>query len=401
MRIVSKDGLSAIFLLSVLFVTTKSFYVFYGAAAFFLLILIAGGVSDFRIRVDVASGVAFVFLSSVFLIRTLYFSNPEDLKELAKIFLFFLIVWIGFFVKRKRIEALFSIFVVLNFLLALSQFLGFYEFGLQAVSDHYNAEKHIEASLSYSVPRALGFSSGPGQQSVIGLFFFSYFLTLYFWSGGGTRRVIFASVSLAIVLLSQSKTALLSFLAGSVFLGMLIFGRANSRGKYAVAILGGVLAVVLIFGSEAIVNFFPEYARLMEFGFGVSSLNDRYVNWEEMVDSFSKEGSVFFYIFGVGRSGLEAYGAGDLPFDSDYVYVFVNFGILGVVLFVLTMIFFLISGLSGFKRIGIYGKIIVVSLFYAIPAAISLNYFIEPRLFFIYAILISCCIREVEGKEMA
>ena len=396
-----REAFSGILLLAVLFATTKSFYVFYGAIAFFVIVLMVAQLDSLRFRFGRISGAVFIVFSLVFLGRSIYFSSVEDLKELLKVMLFVLMLWGSFYLKRRHIELIFSLFVLLNFGLALTQFLGFYGFGLQQISDHYNADKHIEASLSYSVPRALGFSSGPGQQSVVGLFFFSYFLVLYVWDGGRNRRIFFAALSLGIVLLSQSKTALIAFLIGSVGVALLILWKSNLRGRIFLIPLIILSGGVLYLGLEFFLGIFPEYTRLIEAGLGVSSLNDRYLNWAEMIKVFVNEQSVFFYLFGVGRSGLASYGVNELPFDSDYVYILVNFGILGLMLFLAMLAFVLIRGIGKFNANDLYGKFVVISFMYAVPAAITLNYFIEPRVFFLYAVVVSCFFWEKKIARLA
>ncbi|HDS1748006.1 O-antigen ligase family protein [Pseudomonas sp. M2] len=382
-----------LFAVMVLFVPTSSFYGYYAALLFglFLLVWSSGGSVPWKVEVFYIYVSLVTFLLLLCLYRWIAYENSEDLKEYLKIALFCSVAFFGVRLGRNGLDGIFSIFVLVNCAVSLLQYLGVYEFGVREITDLYNAKHHVEASLSYTAPRALGLSPGPGQQSVICLFFFSYFLVQFFFGGGGLKRLMMCLVSLLGMVLSQSKTALIAIAIGSVVVFFLFVAHAGYKSKLGVLLLfvlvvGGVVAF-----KDQLLVLFPEYFRLAEQGGDVSSLQSRVGNWQQMLHVFFVEDSVFLYLFGVGRSGLEFYGVNDLPYDSDYVYVLVNYGLVGFFVFVAMLSSVLMRGVAFFSTESIDGKCLIIILVYAVVAAVALNYFFEPRILMIFAILIFNC----------
>lgn len=380
-----------VFVIIALFSSTSSFYFFYAMLAFGVLLL----VWDCGTKLPWSFWGGYVYVGSVFFLfilsvyRVVCFSNMEDLKEFLKVLIFASLVFFGVRLRSRDLEFLFSIFVVFNFAVSLLQYLGVYGFGVRELTDFYNAKHHIDVSLSYSSPRALGVSAGPGQQSVIGLFFFSYFVVHYFFGGGGYKRLFLCVLALFTVVLSQSKTALIALLFGSLVVMLLFVVHASYKGKlvmmlFLVAVLGGVVLL-----KDQILFLFPEYVRLSEQGGEISSLHSRFENWYQMLDVFFVEDSFVFYLFGVGRSGLEYYGVNDLPYDSDYIYILLNYGLVGLVLFLGVLGGVLVRGVLYFSDESLYGKFLVVVLVYALISATALNFFFEPRVLVLFAIFVS------------
>ncbi|WNZ80058.1 O-antigen ligase family protein [Pseudomonas sp. P105] len=380
---------SSIFAMVVLFVPTNSFYVFYAALAFGLLLLAFGAGGRFPWRsqslyIYVGCMCFFLMLS---LFRVMYFANAEDFKELLKVFVFGTVIFFGVRLRGRDLEVLFSVFVVVNLLVSFLQYLGVYSFGVRELTDLYNTKHHIDNSLSYSSPRALGLSAGPGQQSVLSLFLFSYFLVLYFFGGGGYKRIFLCVFALFTMVLSQSKTALIAVGIGSAFVVLLFVAHASYKSKLVAVLFFAVVVVGAILFKDQILFLFPEYVRLSEQGGEISSLQSRFENWQQMLNVFFVENSFVLYLFGVGRSGLEHYGVNDLPYDSDYIYVLVNYGLVGLAFFVGVLGSFLMRGFLFFSSEGLYGKILMVTLIYALISAVALNFFFEPRVLVLFAII--------------
>lgn len=390
MKLSIKQVAFPFFLVLVLFVTTKSFYIYYSLVFIGLVVFVI--FPSLLVSAKSQKGILLPFIlflvGALYCYRMMYFSNLEDAKELLKFLIFILIIYFGVNANNKIIEQIFSIFVVVNFVVALCQYLGIYSFGMSNITAMYNADKHIEASLSYSAPRALGLSSGPGQQSMVGIFFFAYFLVLFYWETATFKRFLMIFLSLGCVLLSQSKTAFIALVVGGVYVGglVLIFG---GRKGYISSALFAVFAVVVILLSGYFFILFPEYARLIDQGGSVSSLSDRFLNWKDLIDPVLEENSLLFYLFGVGRSGLLYFGVSDLPFDSDYIYILVNFGLLGFLILLMAVIFFFVRGSLRFARADIHEKILIVILAYAVPSGLALNFIVEPRVYILMAIVIS------------
>lgn len=380
-----------LFTIMVLFLPTNSFYLFYSVLAVGLFLLLWGskGVFPWRSEIFYIYIGVLIFLISLSLFRAMFFYNLEDFKELSKVIIFVTVIFFGVRVRAQSLEFIFSVFVVINCAVALFQYLGFYGLGIREITDLYNAKGHVGVSLSYSAPRALGLSSGPGQQSVVGLFFFSYFLVLYFFGGGGYKRLGICLIALLSAVLSQSKTALIAIAIGSAVVALLFVAHAGYKGKlvmivFSILTLGGVIAF-----KGQILFLFPEYARLLAQGGNVSSLHGRFWNWSQMLDVLLGENSLFFYLFGVGRSGMESHGVNDLPYDSDYLYILINYGLVGLFLLLALIAWFLARGFLFFSRENVYGKILIVALIYGSISAVALNYYFEPRVMVLFAIIIS------------
>jgi len=374
-----------LFIISLFFITTKSFFTFYG-------VILGAGVAYIIFSgksINVRLVVFLMAFSSIFFIRTALFSNYEDIKELVKVLIF-----ISLLAFKPDIDKYFFFFVAivfsfLNFTLSLFQFLHFDFFSIvESLSSLYNADKHIEASLSYTVPRALGFSSGPSQQAVLSLVLFSYFISVYSYSK--TRTILIAFMiffTFCTVVMTQSKTALIA-LPISLCIFYISYMKLMSHKVRLLLFSIGVLAGgIALFSLAYIVFFIPELNRVYESGLNVSSFQDRLKNWYAILKPMLDINNGLSYLFGVGRSGLEYYGVNDIPYDSDYVYFLVNFGLIGFFSLCLFIVFNLVK--PYFSPLG-NGKLMFFSLIssLSIIVSFSLNFYIEPRVYILLGIFL-------------
>jgi hypothetical protein len=381
--------ISLFFLFSVLFLPTASFYFYYSVVlVFFVLVVIEGRGRFIWAKPELLIFVLFCcFVTIIAILRMGHFNNFEDLKELIKILLFVSIVMVGVRLSDSSICNLLALFLVLNTIVAFLQFFKLYYPGVGLITSLYNATHHIEMSLSYSSPRALGLSAGPGQQAVLNLFLFSFFLAR-FLNGNKIFNLLLCFFAVLGMGISQSKTALIAFLVGSVIISILLIIHMRWSAKLKVFLTFMLLAVIALLMSKEIAALLPEYSRLFEQRGNVTSFMARFTIWKEMSSVFFLENNFFMYLFGVGRSGLKYYGYSELPFDSDYMYVLINYGLVGFFCFVSLIIIFLIKSAYLFSSLSIYSRYMTFIVAYAAVVGLALNFFIEPRVHILTAVVI-------------
>lgn len=374
-----------LFVFFVFFITTKNFFIFYGTIATVLFVYVL--FSEAKINVWLIT--ILLILSSVFIFRVFFFSNYEDLKELIKIVIFILLLTVKPRVDKYFFFNIAVIFTILNFSLSLLQYLNFDFLNIvESISSIYNADKHISASLSYTVPRALGLSSGPSQQAVLSLLMFSYFTSVYCYSKCRTPLlVIVVAMALFSVIMTQSKTGLIAIpISFCIFYISYLKLMPN---KIRFLLVSSIIPIVsLAFISLTyIFIYIPELGRLYESGLNVSSFQSRVHNWEIILHPILALDSAVFYFFGIGRSGLEFFGVNDIPYDSDYIYVLANFGLVGFLCLCFFVLFNLVKPF--FSTVG-NGKLMFFSLIasFSVVVSFSLNFYIEPRVYILIGILI-------------
>ena len=365
----------------ILYVPTKSFFLFYGvltttAIAYFF----ANGPSR-SFATYFLSLIIVGLATAVFASRIIIFQNIDDGKEIVKLIVFFLTINSSISASDKKTDNIFAGFVISNFAFSLLQFFHIDRFGVPWLSNIYNADKHIEASLSYSIPRALGYSSGPAQQAAISLLLFSYFLTAILWRRNTILRLGCLLCSISTLLLTQSKSVLIALPPALLIVLFLKLKNQRFTAKAISFSLALLIFTAFVFNFNEITRLLPELARLSDGIFGVSSFQDRLFNWSLMNDVFIRMDSYFMYVFGVGRSGLGAFNLADVPFDSDYMYLYVMFGLLGGGAIILLLIAFFLRKLFQFKSLNTREKFLVVFTIFAITPATSFNIVFDPRVF--------------------
>jgi len=379
---------SIVFVLSVLFLPTKSFYLFYGLMAIsttFLFILCMDFSSKYLVLFACVSVTVFTLLA---IFRGWYFGNIEDFKELLKFILFAMVLLsnprlkIGFLVK-----AMFT-FVVLNFIISVFQFIKFDLGGLVAAhSSIYNSVGHVKASLSYSVPRVLGMSAGPGQQAVVSMFFLIFF---YVIADVYTRYRYIAYVAiflnLTIVIMTQSKTVLLLLPFFVLLLFLLTKSISVSSKLVSFFVLIPTLSVFVFMNVDKMVLLLPEVGRLMDSGIGVSSFQARIDNWQLVLAPMFND--LYGLILGVGRSELEYGGINDIPYDSDYIYILMNYGVFYLVGYIVFSLMH-ITNLFNYSRLTPSAKFFSLLFAFSFLGSIALNVNIEPRVYLLCAFIAS------------
>lgn len=386
------------FLVLVLFLPTTNFFLFYGVTFFCALLLFIYypiSLKSFYISMGILSLLIFFSLS-----RVVFFGNSEDLKEGIKFIIAFLLIMIPCSLNLISVLNLLFFFTAFNFIVAFCQFNHLDPFSfISTLNNHYVAEHHISASLSYFIPRAIGISSGPGQQAVLNVFIASVFFASLQWVKVN-RKKYWLGLGLAVlsVFMSQSKTAILALPIGVVIFAIISarkFGAVRTLWLWFYLLCAGS---GLFFIWEWLVFNIPEINRLMEGGLAVSSFQDRLGNWRAVTSPMHSDSQFFALLFGLGRSGLEYFGVNNIPYDSDYIYFYVNFGMIGLLVFMGVLLYFLIIV---FLSSNITPRRLLFSLICAFSMVISssLNFYIEPRVYILTAVLFSCYNLMVGGYE--
>lgn len=370
-----------------LFFTTKSFYLFYGVV-FFIVVFSVVFIKKRNLNPIYLSIFFAVCLFSIY--RSIVFENIEDFKELIKLIIFIVIIWLNFRISATYFFNLAILFTFANFLFSFVQFVHFDFYGIiSLLSNIYNAENHIAASLSYAIPRVIGFSAGPGQQAVISLFFISYFSVVAKFSRKPKILPVLAIIfCLLTLIMTQSKTVMLALPVSLLIFYFSCFRMFSRKFSFVFLSMSIVSILFFIFSIETIVNYIPELKRVYDDGLNISSFQSRITNWSTMLSTILESNNFLFYLFGVGRSGLEFYNTNDIPYDSDYIYFLVNFGFLGLTVFVsfliVSLIYPVITGATN-------AKVMFFSLLasFALVVSFSLNFYVEPRIYILIALFLS------------
>lgn len=305
-----------------------------------------------------SSFILFLFFTIPFLIRFLVFGGVEELKEYVKLIWIFLLFNIPSHRARFLPHLLFA-YVFIDFLISLTQFLHLSNPIVELIQTLYNAENHLR-SLEYNSVRALGLSSGPGQHGVI---LFIMFLVVYYRRDvitGKLLKYLFFALTLLAILLSQSKT---------IFLSVILFISFEFVFRRDFTLFPFVFAVFLLVLTQLnnLIKLFREYGDIIQGAIFTSSFHARLDKWISFLEPM--EESPLFLLFGPGRSFLTSIGTSAGAYDSDYIYLIVNYGLIGVI------ISFVIFGIIAYSTIKSNKYIFLMLL---IPS-LTLNVFFDIK----------------------
>lgn len=349
-----------IFPFLVLFTPNKYFEVYY------ISILLPVIFSFFNFKIPKRELVFFIFLAIFLSLRFLFYPGYDDLKEYFKIFFFILMVLFlrksSFELKKYFLVALIG-FLIVNFISSLLIFFKFNDSLILFIKEYYTSESQLDLFDRDSV-RSTGLMSGVGQQGVFFLFTFFFFLKLYIKKKNKYfLPMIFISV--AGLLFSQSKTSLF----GLVFWFFLLFFFGLSY-RHKFMSIGFILVLVLNFnGNYDYLFVFREYYLLLDSdSVLIEYMMPRIDNWEVLTSPLVN--NPFFFLIGCGRNYLNELNIKSSVFDSDILYVAINFGLIGVIVFI-KILYVALKKFKFFRKELL--SIVVVSF--------ALNVFTEPKLF--------------------
>lgn len=284
-------------------------------------------------KIDRVSLYIIIYVLTINLTRLLFTSNLVEINEAIKI-ISILILMISIFSVVEFSNVYFNIlfiFVLINTVFTLLQFFKFNLFGLvYPITEIYSTPTHYEM-LSVSSTRAIGLMAGPAQNGVLGFSIFIYSII------SKNDNYILLILGLITIVLSQSKTVYLGlFLILIIVTGYKIIKFNYKYISFAIIIL---LIGFYYLPINYIVTNFREINKLYNYSGGsISSFSARLDRWYDML-AVSFE-SVFYMIFGVGRSILESHDIKSSVYDSDLIYLYINFGIIGVICILVFFFYF-------------------------------------------------------------
>ena len=274
-------------------------------------------------KIDRASLSIIIYLIILSLVRFLITFNVVEFNEAIKIFaiLIFIISISSITRYSNTIYKIIYFFVVINFIFTLLQFIKINLAGLiYPITEIYTTNTHYEM-LSVNSVRAIGLMGGPAQNGVLGFTIFLYSVL------GNKNNYILTIVSLITIFLSQSKTVILGLIIVSITI--LIYKTLKFKFKYICLSVIFLSFIVLFMPKLEIADNFREISLLINYtGGSFSSFDARLTKWHDML-AVSFE-SIFYIIFGVGRSILESNNVKSSVYDSDLMYLYINFGLIGL-----------------------------------------------------------------------
>ena len=364
--------ISAVIFLSLL-VPNKFFEIYYGIVGLLFLIT---GLGYFRLR----KIHLFIFIYAAVLLttRTVLWNTISDLKELIKItfMLISLLFLKGFrdILNTKYVYYSIGFFSFLNFIVSVLLVFRLSGSLESFILEYYTAESQ-RILYTFSSIRSTGLSSGVGQQGLISLMLLVYFMETIKENRFG---YFFTSITIITLLFSQSKTSIAISLVYIFFL---------LRKNFIVITLGISTIVFLIKKYfDLLKTLFREIFQLFTGG-ELSSFDGRISNWMNLILPMIENPLSLF--FGLGRGYYESRKMASSVYDSDFIYVIVNFGLIGLTIY-LFHITQLMSELVWRRKI---------ALLLILCSGFTLNPIFEPKLFIVFNILTLTLSRVSYGKN--
>ncbi len=332
-------------------------------------------------QISILITLIFIYL----LIKFLFFESIDDYKEILKLIVFGIVFYSLKDIKFENIEKVFLAYVFFDFMITLFQFYKIDFVLFDFISALYNSSAHA-ISLDYNSVRALGLSPGPGQHGALGLFIFTFFITLIVFEKYKFCRIIGLLSSLLVIIFSQSKSAVIGLIFILISISFFSYFSKNKEAKYFVSSSLGLTAIFFIVFLDNILLYFRQYQKLIELGLGTSSFQARIDKWTEMINPVFNEPLLF--LLGPGRSYLDYIGIKNSVFDSDYIYVFINYGFIVLFITLFLIITFLTKFLINFKLISLESKILFFIVLVGCITGISINFFFHMKILLILPFII-------------
>tara|TARA_B110000090_G_C13370395_1_gene441796 strand:- start:210 stop:1475 length:1266 start_codon:yes stop_codon:yes gene_type:complete len=385
----SSNTSSVIILVLVLFIPAASFNFFYATiipVTFFVAILRRRLVID--IGFPRALLLYFLFLLVFSLGKSLVFGNVYDLKELTKVLLFIMIFFTAGHIKLETFYKILLCYITIDLILSLAEFTHFYNGFTEFISRLYHASNHAAFAKTTSSVRASGLSPGPGQHGSFSLILFVFFFTGYFFNKKNMICLIGLLFSITCIFLSQSKTVILTFVLLLVIFTLIYALVSGFRGFVILLVACIFFVFVVAITQDWFLETFYEIERLRNSGLEVSSMAHRMSLWGQQV-SIVLQSNIILLLFGAGRGYLSFTSTYNNSFDSDYIYVFVQFGIVGF-MFSLTMLCWSISrGLFNFKRLSAVQMSILLAMIAGSIGGVSLDFISDIKIISIFAFFLA------------
>lgn len=356
-----KTGIISTVVFLTLIVPNKFFEIYYSLIGLLFLFI---GLRHFRLNKIYL--IIFTYAAILLTTRTVLWNSISDLKELVKItfMLISLLFLKGFkeILKTKYVYYSIGFFSILNFVVSVLLVFQLSSVLESLILQFYTAESQ-RILYTFSSIRSTGLSSGVGQQGLLSLMSLVYFVES---SKQNRFRIFFISIIFVTLLVSQSKT--------SIAIGLLYLLYVLRKNLIVMAL--GVSSIIFLVTKyfDLFKSFFREIFHVFSGG-ELSSLDGRISNWVKLLIPMIENPLSLF--IGLGRGYFESSGITSSVYDSDFIYVIVNFGLIG-------LIFYLIYILNIMSKLIWERK---VALLLILCSGFTLNPVFEPKLFIVFNIL--------------
>jgi len=373
-----------ILLLLILFVPQASFAIYYTILFIYICTLFLFKKLEFSQKKIVVTGsIVFIYLI-YFFIKYLMYNNFYDFKEFVKILLAISVYNVAKNAKLEYFEKILFLYIIIDFIVSFLQFLHFKSYLFDNLINIYSTQNHISTALEYTSVRALGLSPGPGQHGVLALFIVSLFCVTFFFCKPLLYRFIGMISAFSVLMMSQSKSCMLAFIAFVIVLLVYLFIYKNNKYRIWLSILM-ILAMSLLFCyMERLLSIFSSLQRLISNGLMTSSVVARIDMWHDMYSAIHLK--PVYVLFGAGRSYLTYVDIHNSYFDSDYVYAVVNYGVIGFFL-IMTIPSYVVWSSFTFNNKSIIKKIIFMILLSGSIAGLTIAFFGDVKIIPLLSIL--------------
>jgi len=357
--------ISHLLLVFVLFMSNKTFEFYYAGIlsilTFYLLIK--------DVSFNIAILFFILFFGGVFIVRSLLFFGTYDLKEFLK-FAIAVTIYSLIKVDVNKVKKILLFYVYADFLIGLFQFFHISIWGTELINSFYGATIFYDLLGADSV-RAYGLSSSSGNRAAL-LFLLFILLNNFDFKSKGLKLFTLFLIVISIVL-AQSKTVILVFILFVLFKSFVISKRL------LLAISSLFLFFLFHFNLIDYLVYFSEYTDLLFNGFKISSVEGRFVNWQYYFTGVRS--NILTFLFGPGRDYFSLKGSLAPAFDSDALYLLVNFGIVGIV-FVFSMFILF------YKKV-IENYLLLEVLFFGMLCGLTINFFFDIKILFLLMVVFS------------
>lgn len=356
-----KTGIISTVVFLTLIVPNKFFEIYYGLVGLLFLFI---GLRHFRL--NKIHLIIFIYTAILLTTRTVLWNSISDLKELVKItFMLISLLFLKEFreiLKTKYVYYSIGFFSFLNFVVSVLLVFQLSIVLESLILQFYTAESQ-RILYTFSSIRSTGLSSGVGQQGLLSLMSLVYFVES---SKQNRFRIFFISIIFVTLLVSQSKT--------SIAIGLFYLLYVLRKNLIVMAL--GVSSIIFLVTKyfDLFKSFFREIFHVFSGG-ELSSLDGRISNWVKLLLPMIENPLSLF--IGLGRGYFESSGVTSSVYDSDFIYVLVNFGLIGLI-FYLLYILNIMSELIWERK---------VALLLILCSGFTLNPVFEPKLFIVFNIL--------------
>ncbi|WP_410787993.1 O-antigen ligase family protein [Kribbella sp. C-35] len=186
-------------------------------------------------------------------------------------------------------------------------------------------------------------------------------LTAILWMSGTIQRkaaLITATIALPMLLLTHTRTALVSMAAGLLIAGLSLF-RTRARVRRAFAIGTVIVSIGALSLSSVLTTWIARGQDTQQ----LSNLTGRTVVWEQVL---AQSRGWFELLFGIGLTNKSFNG---LAIDSNWISTYYELGLVGVALNIAMLLFLLVA--ASFRPHGVHRALALYLVGYAIVSSFT------------------------------